>query len=57
MARISNAAECPRAFLEDNFLKDKKVRAALGESRPRAYRSGDGVGGDVTGRVAPKLVF
>jgi hypothetical protein len=47
----------PARFLEDNFLEDKKVRAALGVGRPRAYRSGDGVGGDVTGRVAPKLVF
>jgi hypothetical protein len=26
------------------FLGSKKVRAALGEGRPRAYRSGDGVG-------------
>jgi hypothetical protein len=27
------------------FLDGRKMRAALGEGRPRAYRSGDGVGG------------
>ena len=47
----------PASLLGDNYLEDKKVRAALGEGRPRAYRSGDGVGGDVTGRVAAKLLF
>jgi hypothetical protein len=35
MARISNAAERPRAFLEDDFLEDKKSAGGPGGGPPR----------------------